>query len=65
MVTMNLTQRKAVYHEIQEIIQKDLAFVPLWHEKQVAILRKNILHYRLSRSGDFRYLLNIKKTYIP
>ena len=64
-VTMNLTQRKAIYHKIQEIIQKDLAFVPLWHEKQVAILRKTILHYRLSRAGDFRYLLDINKSVAP
>ena len=59
--TMNKVQRKAIYHEIQEIVQKDLTFIPLWHEDQVAILRKNIGKYRLSRTGDFRYLLNIKK----
>ena len=61
--TMDLTQRKAIYHEIQEIIQKDLAFIPLWHEQQVAVLGKNIANYRLSRLGDFRYLLTIHKNY--
>ena len=59
--TMDLAKRKAIYYEIQEIIQKDLVFIPLWHEKQVAILRKNIANYQLSRAGDFNYLLHINK----
>ncbi len=60
--TMDPDRRKAVYHRVQEIVQKDLAFVPLWHEEQTAVLRKNIVNYRLSRAGDFRYLLHISKT---
>ena len=59
--TMAPDKRKALYHQVQKIIQKDLPFIPLWHEEQTAILRKNILNYHLSRAGDFRYLMNITK----
>ena len=58
---MNSEKRKIIYNQVQKIIQEDLVFIPLWHEKQIAVVRKNIINYHLSDNGGFYYLTQITK----
>ena len=58
---MDKEKRRLIYNHAQEIIREDLVFIPLWHEEQITVARKNILNYDLSDSGDFTYLMKIMK----
>lgn len=58
---MNQKKRQVIYNQVQQIIQDDLAFIPLWHEDQITVVRKDILNYYLSDNGDFRYLMKVEK----
>ncbi len=58
---MDQKKRRYLYHQVQEIIQEDIAFIPLWHENQTGVAQKNILNYSLSDNGDFYYLVHIFK----
>ena len=54
-------RRIQLYHQAQEIIIKDLPIIPLWYEKQVAIIHKRVKNYSLPVSGDFRSLATAYK----
>ena len=56
---MNPQKRRKIYFSAQEILQKDLPFIPLWHEEQISVVKKGILNYDLSSKGDFYYLTRI------
>lgn len=49
----DLDQRKKLYTRIQEIVQQDVAFIPLWYQQQTAITRKNVINYKPTITGDF------------
>ena len=58
---LNLRKRKQIYKKIQKIMAKDIAFIPLWHKNQIAVVKSNIKHYHQTRRGDFGYLNTVKK----
>ncbi|MDE0118604.1 MAG: ABC transporter substrate-binding protein [Bdellovibrionales bacterium] len=58
---MNRDKRRIIYNQVQKMIQKEIVFIPLWYEEQIAVVQKNILHYSLSDIGDFYYLTRIRK----
>ncbi len=58
---MNLQKRQNIYNQIQKIVAEDIAFIPLWHNQQIAIVKKSIKNYTLSQKGDFHYLTTIQK----
>ncbi len=58
---MNRDKRRVIYNQVQQIIQDELVFIPLWHEEQIAVVQRDILHYSLSDTGDFYYLTKIRK----
>lgn len=49
------------YRKIQQIILKDLAMIPLWYDKYVAILNKRITHFEPSPQTGFSFLFTIEK----
>ena len=59
--TMDREKRKSLYEKAQSIIHQEIAFIPLWHTEQVAVLKKNIIDYDLSQTGSFYFLLTVKK----
>lgn len=59
---MDRQKRKSFYDKAQAIIQQDIAFIPLWHTEQVAVVKKNIKGYYLSQTGGFYFLLDVKKS---
>ena len=54
-------KRKQIYNQIQQMISKDFAVIPLWHDMEVSVLKTNIKNYRLRPNGDFLSLPFIKK----
>jgi peptide/nickel transport system substrate-binding protein len=58
----SVEQRKRLLTEVQEIVFKDLAIIPLWYDQQVAVARKNIHDYQPVQSGDFWPLLKVRKS---
>lgn len=62
---MDRERRRLIYNQVQKMIQEDLVFIPLWHEDQITVARKNILNYDLSDNGDFVYLMKIIKVNRP
>ena len=49
-------RRKTVYDKIQEIVARDVVIIPLWHEKEIAVVKKGVKGYRLPDNGDFSSL---------
>lgn len=55
-------QRIAHYNKIQKIVLDDLAMIPLWYDKYVAILNKRITHFEPSPQTGFSFLFTIEKS---
>ena len=45
--------RKALYRKVQTIAANDLVIIPLWHEKEVSVVKNSVRGYVLPDSGDF------------
>ncbi len=58
---LSTKKRKKIYHQIQSMVYEDIAFIPLWHEEQVAVVKNNIKNYQLSPRGDFWFLHHIRR----
>jgi peptide/nickel transport system substrate-binding protein len=58
----NRGRRMRVFRRVQEIVQNDLAILPLWYDEQVAIAGKNVLNFHPSLSSDFLPLAAVRKT---
>ena len=57
----NAKSRMGLYKEAQAIVFEDQPTIPLWYEKQVAIVHKRVKNYELPRDGDFSALLKVSK----
>ena len=53
--------RKQLYLHAQKVVFHDLPTIPLWYEKQVAIIHKRVKNYTLPMSGDYSALLDVYK----
>ena len=60
-VEPNNLKRKSLYNKAQAIAFKDLPTIPLWYEKQVAIVHKRVKNYSLPTTGNFTSLVNAYK----
>ncbi|MGI9548626.1 MAG: ABC transporter substrate-binding protein [Bdellovibrionales bacterium] len=54
-------KRKNIYNKIQRQIFKDIAIIPLWHDMEVSILKKNIKNYQLFMNGSLLALEQVSK----
>ncbi|QQR89256.1 MAG: ABC transporter substrate-binding protein [Myxococcales bacterium] len=55
--TPDLEERRAIYVHIQKLLAQDLPVVPLWHEDNVAVIRKKAgVKYKVPRDGRFSSL---------
>ena len=59
----NPAQRKVIFLKVQEIVQNDLAVIPLWYDQQIAIAKINVRNYAPNQTGDFWPLLEVYKTH--
>src|SRR5262249_18842212 len=45
------TQRLTLYHQAQEILERDLPYIPLWHEDVVAVVSSRLRDFQPSAQG--------------
>ena len=57
----NVQARKQIYKQVQQIVSKDLPMIPLWHNQQTAVVKKDIEGYFLPANGSYDFLLSISK----
>ena len=57
---VDLAEQARLYRELQVLVLRELPYVPLWFEDQVAVLRRGIEGYHLSRDGDFDGLIDAR-----
>lgn len=58
----DLDEQATVYRELQERLQEQLPYVPLWYEDNLLARRKNITGYTLYSNGDYDGLLTTHKS---
>jgi peptide/nickel transport system substrate-binding protein len=50
------SQRKETYGEIQTILAEDLPYVSLWHEDNVAVIKRGVRDYYVTPNARFAAL---------
>lgn len=58
----DLERQASLYQELQRLLHRDLPYVPLWYEDQIAVLREGLTGYRLARDGNYGGLVEIERT---
>lgn len=53
---MNIEKRAKIYQEAQRILMRDMPYLPLWHEKNIAVLSRKVEGYQLDALASFRAL---------
>jgi len=53
----DVQERKKIYRQVQQIVSKDLPVIPLWHNQQIAVVKKDIEGYFLQANGSYDFLL--------
>jgi peptide/nickel transport system substrate-binding protein len=51
-----------IYDEVQKQVLKDLPFIPLWYDTEVAVVNKRIKNYVPPPDGSFWILTKVEKT---
>lgn len=59
--TPDVTKRKAIYAEVQAIIDADHPYVFLWHEENFAVLKKSVKDFELYSDGRLTSLRQTSK----
>jgi peptide/nickel transport system substrate-binding protein len=59
--TLNLEKRRQYYYKVQEIVAEDLPYINLWHNKNVAVFRKDIKDVRLFPTGSWETFFYLRK----
>ena len=62
---LHLSKRIQIYKEVQQMIREDLPIIPLWHNDQVAFVKKDIQNYFLPLNGSYESLFSIRKKNQP
>lgn len=58
--TLDRTERVAMYHEIQKMIARQIPVLSLWHEDNVAVVRREIEGYRLLPINRFSPVASVR-----
>ena len=54
-----LAERAARYRELQDLLARDLPYVPLWYEDFMVVQRTRLVGYQTNASGDFDGLATV------
>lgn len=49
----DLEARRAIYSEVQQILARELPYVSLWHEDNIAVIRKGVQQYYTTPNARF------------
>ncbi len=56
MVEIDRTKRQEIYSQVQKILARDLPYVSLWHEHNIAVLRRGTQKYHTTPNARFEAL---------
>lgn len=59
--TVNASERKAIYDQVQEVAAKDLPFIGLWYGNNVGVYRKELSNVKMPPNGSWKNLLVMSK----
>jgi peptide/nickel transport system substrate-binding protein len=62
LVTSDITERKRIYDQVQNIVNEDMPYIPLWYNHQVAISNARVVDYEPRSNGDFLGFVKAYKT---
>ena len=52
-------KRRAIYDRVQEIIARDLPYLPLWFQDNISVHRRRVGHVILGPGGDYDFVAGI------
>ncbi len=58
----DIQQRKRIYHRVQHIIARDLPYVILWYEPNIAGMQNTVQGFRFYPNADFYALVFVRKS---
>jgi peptide/nickel transport system substrate-binding protein len=58
-IEQDVEKQAALYREVQEILYRELPYVPLWYEDHVYAARRNVQGYRIHPDGNYDGLNNV------
>lgn len=58
---IDVAKRKAIYHDAQHVVWRDIPIVPLWHEDNVVLTNKELQGYALTPNARYIGLVNAAK----
>lgn len=61
MAEADFNKRKAIFDRVQAIVHGDLAIIPLWYDRQVAVAAARIKNYQPVMSSDYWPLTRVTK----
>ena len=53
---MDREKRRAIYSQVQKILARDLPYVSLWHEHNIAVLKRGTVGYHTTPNARFEAL---------
>lgn len=59
--THEIAKRKPLYAEVQKIVDQDLPYAFLWHEKNFVVYNKSLKGFELYADGRYSSLVNVTK----
>ena len=59
--TLDKTERKRIYAQVQRILAEDVPVIPLWHEDNLTLMNVDVTGYRLFPTASFWGLLTTHK----
>ncbi|MBI4161175.1 MAG: ABC transporter substrate-binding protein [Acidobacteria bacterium] len=55
------SRRREVYSRVQKVLAEDLPEFPLWHRDEIAVVKRGIDGFRLTPTGDFAVLADLRR----
>lgn len=55
-------KRRAIFLQVQKLVHDDLAIIPLWYDRQVAVARREVLNYKPIITSDYWPLTQVSKS---
>lgn len=59
--TVDLEERKKIYHAIQKLVQEELPFIGLWYENNVALYWDDLKGVTLTPTPDYRNFVKVSR----
>ncbi len=52
-------KRRAIYNQVQQIIARDLPYLPLWFQDNISVHRRRVEDVRLGPGGDYEFIAGV------